>query len=51
MRNFVPKKKLQYYLNRVALLYVFSQADIGAAAESEQITQLTKVAAFEKPIP
>ncbi len=36
------KKKLHYYLNWVAQLYVFCQADIGAAVQSEQITQYLK---------
>ena len=41
-KNIVPKKQLHYYLNWIAQLYAFCQADIGTTVESEQITQYLK---------
>jgi len=39
IKEYCAKKKINYFLNRVAQLYSFCQSDIVTAVESEQITQ------------
>jgi len=42
IKEYCAKKKIHYFLNRVAQLYSLCQSDIGTAVESEQITQYLK---------